>query len=454
MSKLNIPRQTRYRRRVGAFGGVNKRLHKSVIGFSAAAECYNFDTSSGALKAGYGTAAHDAVPDNAVRYYMYRYYSATRECFIDQYVYQISNGRLMFYEPKYGNRYYISGEMFPPMQALNYRLNSEDVLLLSFEGKKLMIWNGDVLTECQSPTISSMALHYERLFVTSAEQPTRVFFSENLDPTSFQISSDGGGFIELLDERGELNKVVSFGNYLYIFRDHGISRVTAYGDQREFSVVNLFVTAGRIYPSSIATCGNTVMFLASDGLYAFDGYDCQRLSAFDGLIRPDGDCACAFFAGKYYLSCKMRFDADAELGLLVYDVNTDEFDVSRGPKISFMNAVTYNDEDMLVCCDDGAGGVIVKNGMRFGVPLEKLWRGPDSDYGTADKTKTVREICISTTVPVSITLASEKKQKTVAVKPGERAVRVNFNAKRFSLSVSASAAECEISPPTVVYGVN
>lgn len=462
MSVMKIPRSARYRKRVGAFGATDVKRDESVIGFSTAAECYNFDGTSGALREGYGTAEHEFVPADATRYYMYRYYSEERGEYLDQYVYQCANGLLKYYDPIKQMCLYISGTKYPPMQALNYRLDSKDVLLVSCAGRKLCIWNGTTLKECQSPTITSMALHYERLFVTSADQPTKVFFSDDLDPTDFDIGADGGGFIELLDERGELNKVVSFGNYLYIFRDHGISRVTAYGDQREFSVTHLFVTAGRIFPSSIATCGSYIMFLASDGLYKFDGYECTRaLENLDGLIAPRDGCSCAYFDGKYYLACAMNFRDGKNIGcengehsvngLLTVDGATGEYSVTRGTDITFMNACTYNGADMLVCCDGGRGGVITRCGKRFEIPLEKRWRGACGDFGAPDVTKSVRELYIKSDVDCTVVLDCEKKQKRIAVKRGDRRVRVNFNAKRFSLALETSAAECDIKPPTVVY---
>lgn len=464
MGMLKIPRSARYRKRVGMFGRVDAKHDQSTLDFNTAATCYNFDTASGALRAGYGVAAHKYVPENARRYWVYRYYSESEGRYVDQYVFQLANGLLRYFDELLGKPYYISGQQFPPVQALNYRLNSKDVLLISCEGRKLIAWNGSVLKEFEgSPVISSMALHYERLFVTSRDEPTKVFFSENLDPTNWEIGADGGGFIELLDERGEMNKVVSFGTYLYIFRDHGISRITAYGDQREFTAVNLFVTAGRIYPSSIAKCGANMMFAASDGLYVFDGYDCRRvLGNLDGLIVPDDNCASAFFNGKYYLACKMDFKDAAAIGcesvehtvngLLVYDGATGEYAISRGLDLSFMNACTFMGEDMLVCCDGGTGGVITRCGGRFDEALPKRWQSPETDFAAPDKTKVLREIYVKPSVNCEIALSSGNKEKRVAVRAGDRRVRVNFSAKRFSLAVDCDSRDCDIPAPTLVYG--
>ncbi len=463
MSRLKIPTVPKYRKRLGGFGATDVKSNESVLDFNTAAECYNFDCSSGALRPACGIKSHAVVPKDAVRYWVYRYFSDKTGGYVDQYVFQLKNGILRYYDPVLGKTLYISGVAYPPINALNYRLNSKDVLLMSGEGRKLIVWDGTAINEYQnSPTISSMAIHYERLFVTSSAEPTKVFFSDDLDPTNWNVGADGGGFIELLDERGELNKVVSFGSYLYIFRDHGISRVTAFGDQREFSVLNLFVTTGRIYPSSIATCGAGIMFLASDGLYMFDGYECRRaLANLDGLIAPNDDCASAYADGKYYLACRMNFRDGKQVGcesgefvtngLLAFDPVTGEYSVTRGMDVRFMNKCVYDGEDFLMCRDGTASGVLCADGCRFGAPLPKRWQSPASDFSTPDRTKVLRELYIKTDCACNVTLASGQKQKTVAVKSGDRRVRLNFNGKRVSLAIDCDAGDCEIQAPTVVY---
>lgn len=463
MGVMKIPSSARYRKRVGSFGDIDVKHDQSVLKFNTAAQCYNYDFSSGALRAGYGTAVHADVPADAVRYWVYRYYSESVGGYVDQYVYQDKYGRLKFYDSNAKQLLFLTGRLLAPIQALNYRLNGEDVLLLTSPGQKLISWNGAQMIEyADSPMISSMALHYERLFVTSSSDPTKVFFSDDLDPTNWTVGADGGGFIELLDERGELLSVQSFGNYLYIFREHGISRVTAFGDQSEFSVVNLFVSAGRIFPTSINKCGAGIMFLASDGLYMFDGYDCKRvLKNLDGLIVPNDNCAAAFFNGKYYLSCNMDFGdgktvgcesaAHKVNGLLVYDVSTGEYSVTRGLDISYMNVCTFLGEDFLMCCDGGVGCVVAKTGARRGVALDRRWQSPETDFSAPDTTKAVRELYIKTNTECTVTLKSDKKTKRINVRPGDRRVRTNFNAKRFSLAIETDDVDCDIKPPTLIY---
>lgn len=443
---------------------------RSLLPFSSAKNFYNIDFSSGVLRKGYGVKAHSCVPTYAQRYWIYRLYSEEHNAYVDQYIYQYSNGLLAWHDAFKNKEIYVSGRPFKSLDIINYRVNSKDVLLLSCEGRKLMTWDGTALTEYDnSPGISSMAIHYERLFVTSRDERTKVYFSKNLDPTQWEISEDGGGFIELLDERGYLNKVVSFGNYLYIFRDHGISRVTAYGDQSEFSVVNMFVTAGRIFPSSITTCGNCIMFLASDGLYKFDGYNCVRtLTDISPSIQSDDNCACAYYDGKYYLACNVDF-ADGRLigcessathkinALIVYDPLSGEYSISRGIDISFMNACSYNGEDFLMCCESGSGGIIERGASRFGKLLPSYWESGVTDMHMPDKIKYVTEILFDNSDGDSmdnaiVGVCADGEWHTLNIQSAiTDGVKLNVSGRRFSFSLSTITPKLNITPLCVKY---
>lgn len=461
MPTLKIPSVSRYRRRVGSFSGINVKHDESVLDLSDAKECYNFDLSSGALTDGYGIAAKDIINAQATGFWTFKYYSEAAGDYVEQYIYQMQNGLLRFYDTYTDKLRFISGSAFPQLSAIPYRIGSKDVLLLSCEGHRLLTWDGLILEEyADSPVISSMALHYERLFAISPDQPTTLLFSDDLDPRNWTAAPDAGGFIEILDERGFLTKVVSFANYLYIFRERGISRVTAFGDQSEFSVTNLFVSAGRIYPESIVKCGSCIVFLASDGLYVFDGYDCsRRLRNLDGLISAPR--ASAYFDGKYYLSCKMAF-TDGEVvgceegehkanGLLIFDPVSNEYSISRGMDISYLKDCSFKGEDFLAACDSVGAGVIEKCGKRFSDPLKKRWMSPMTDLGLADKTKTLRELYVTTAADCAVTVRGEKKNRTSAVKAGSRRLRLNAREKRFSLVIDCDGDGANIKPPTLIY---
>ena len=468
---VKLPRATRHRAKMTRFSAADNKHDRCLLAFSTARMFYNFDFSSGVLRRGYGVKSHKYVPDDVSRYWVYRFYSEEDGGFVEQCIYQHTNGLLAYFDAKKNIEVYVSGVAFNELDAINYRLNSSDVLLLTCEGNKLMTWDGQKIKEYKnSPNISSMALHYERLFVTSRDEKTRVYFSKNLDPTQWEIGVDGGGFIELLDERGFLNKVVSFGSYLYIFRDHGISRITAYGDQTEFSVVNMFVTAGRIYPSSIATCGNCIVFLASDGLYMFDGFECNRvLTGIAPAIIADDCCASAYHNGKYYLACKMNFDDGEIVGcenynnqyrtnaLIVFDPNSNEYSLSRGLDIRYMNSCSIDGEDYLMCSDGGRGGVVELGAGRFLLSLNAYWESGLLDMGAPEKIKHITGIMFNNdvvdvrhTVYLGIAADGDEAKIEIAGEPTD-GIRLGMSGRKFTFRLNTNNANVNITPMTVLY---
>ena len=117
-----------------------------------------------------------------------------------------------------------------------------------------------------------MCVHGERLFLTDSSNHNSLWFSDDFDPTNWNVSLSEAGFIDMIGEKGRLLKVISFGGYIYVFRSYGITRVTAYGNQKSFSVADLFVSSGKIRGESITVCGDCVLFFASDGYTVSTGF--------------------------------------------------------------------------------------------------------------------------------------------------------------------------------------
>ena len=141
------------------------------------------------------------------------------------------------------------------------------------------------------------------------------------------VSEFEGGYIELTGERGTLKKVIESNNYLYVIREYGISRVSAWGLQSDFVVKNMYLTTGKLYYNSAVLCGNTILMLCKDGLYYFDGVSMEKLNL--GLDKyfenvDNSSAVGAFLDGKYYLACKLNYNDGRTIGCesLTYTNNT------------------------------------------------------------------------------------------------------------------------------------
>lgn len=360
--------------------------------------------------------------------------------------------------------------------ALNYRMNGIDYMIFSSSQDGMWLHTQDYQVQQveNAPEIVSMCIHYERLFAIVAGEQNRLVFSDDFDPTNWSESLTEGGFIEMLDERGRLTKVLSFNDYVYVFREFGVARVSAYGDQSEFSVSQLFVSGTKIYGGSVTACGDTIMLLARDGIHSFNGYSTKKLQLgidrlFDGV---DNDNSCAvYYSGKYFLACKLNFNDGKTVGceaysggyvnnaLLVLDLATCELEITRGVDIASMAVLDDGNIAKVVACFNGEHskkvGELTKDGKVFEVPLKKEWASPMSNMCFPGKIKQIKECYIKTKKPCTIKISTDKHEKVFNVKGGSVSQRIKLNmiGEQVEVSFISEVVDTEITAPQITIGV-
>lgn len=442
MSYISIKSRRTNRVSVPNFtAGVNVEKDESVLSLGVAANCYNFDFTSGALKGCKGFVDLGVEADSV-------------------WVVKLSGKEYLMYSHG-GEIFYMTGGAMPAKlngiklsgipKAIGYRLYGEDVVLICSPSDNMVVWNGtdDAYYVSSSPFITSMALHYERMFVTTSDEVNTLWFSDDLDPTNWNAEMSEGGFIELADERGALIKALEFLNYVYIFREKGISRLTAYADQSEFSVSHLFVIGGTVYPDSIALCGDKVIFASSDGIFQFDGLSARRiLGNLDGLLFPDKNSVAAYHDGKYYLALRADFGDDdgfesdyVNNALLIYGENG--YTLMRGYDIRGMFS---GGEELYAIM----GGHICK--LSGCCDLPKRWKVPETDLGNG-RIKRIRELYLDTRTPVTLTVSVDGVKRSVVV-PGKRTtsrININMTGRKVGMTFDCMASEPLISRPQLTF---
>lgn len=367
-------------------GGIDAGASGDLVALKKSKMSYNFGFSSGALKSDVGFEAEfGAKPGESGLFdsllsgesgfcggcvFLYRRYDNEAEK---------EDNKLVIFDENY-NGYYInladeSRELIPlgvkfssRPEAIVYRLMGEDVLIMCSKGDNMVVWNGVAAPEiiADAPLITSMVIHYERLFATTIGDELTLKFSDDLDITNWSESLDDAGFIEMNDERGKLKKVISFNDYLYVFRERGITRVYANtADQRNFYVNHLFTAGGDILHKTIALCGDKIIFVASDGFYVFDGAGAyRRLDNLFPLIKVDDKSLARFYAGKYYLACKVDFkddeygDKDLEFNNAIVEIDAESLDykIIRGVEVVDMLCFSEGEESkfLVLTTDESA----------------------------------------------------------------------------------------------------
>lgn len=306
-------------------GGIDKKTSPNLLGLNYSQNCYNFDFCEGSLKGIYpfsafiwGNLTKKEVEDKFLALengfqggcvFCYKRYDKDHEIWQEFLIIfdSLLNGFYLDLAKSDAEIEPLNLSFSSRPTALNYRLDGEDVLILTSPTDQMVVLRGVDNFEivADAPKIKSMDIHYERLFATTSGDDTELWFSDDLDPTNWSESLEDAGFISMVDYRGALNKVVSFNDYLYVFRDDGISRVYASTvSQASFYVNHLFVSGGKIFDKTIQTCGDRIMFVTTDGFYRFDGSNAHRcLEGLFPFVTLKDSSTTEYLNGKYYLSC-------------------------------------------------------------------------------------------------------------------------------------------------------
>lgn len=447
--------------------GMCRNIDPNIMPVSYAYNTYNFDISDGALKDGLGIYALSAMhlsrsaelryPAGEIKaawqYYRYDFSRLKRD---DKLVIYMSDGYLYYTDlfaddcdfKQIQNSYFSSTPNF-----LNYRLNSEDVIIVTSPSDEMLIWNGnsEAYRVPQAPKISSMTIHYERLFATSAGESNQIWFSKELDPVNWDINLESAGFIEMNDERGALLNVMSFLDYVYVFREFGITRISAYADQTQFFVSHLFTSSGRICKDTVTLCGDHVIFLTSSGLYAFDGLQTYKiLDEISDAIKDIDNARSVFYNGKYYLACKFDFNDGQKVlcensqyvcnAVIEYDTIKKSYILYRGIDINSFLVLKIGSQEILTFTSQGNYADILSvlsyGGQYYDSDYIKVWQSPYTDLGRGDYTKTLKAIYLISRTPCEIVINADGTQHKIKVQ-GSRAVqRIPYRLKFRLMSIS------------------
>lgn len=273
----------------------------------------------------------------------------------------------------------------------------------------------------------------------------------------------------MLDERGALKKVVSFNDYIYIFRDYGITRLSAYADQSSFYVSQLFVSSGKIYPNSVCVCGDEIIFLASDGLYSFNGINTTKIldNISLGFLGQNNEKSMAtYLENKYYLACKFNFQDGTVSGEINAENNcVIEVDLLsrtalflRGADVCHISAIKTDKFEGVVVCAKAYGenayklGAISYSGKIFNAFTTKVWQTPFSDLGYTGQNKTILDMLVQTKNSLSVVLKNEKQEtKTLAFNGQARAqkIKTRFSGEKISFRFETNNSAENIISPTV-----
>jgi len=360
--------------------------------------------------------------------------------------------------------------------ALYTKVNDIDSLIFYSEKDGMQVWDvfaNNAYKVENPPNITSMCIHQNRLFATIGGESRSVIFSEELNPINFNVSTDEGGYINMDDEFGKCNSVVSFDGYLYIFRDYNIAKVSEGKDRNQFVINQLYVGNGKIYPNTISICGNKIMFLASDGIYEFNGTVSKKINFnFDNMIDGiDNHFFIAkYFNGHYYLSCNINFGDNDKYAcenlldncnnsLIKIDISNYNCEIMRGCDIRDFTVVDDGVNNCIIVnyafnTSIASIGLINQSGSIKDKNIRKFWKSKMYDFNIPSKYKYIKEISFISKSDIELNLYLDEIIKTYKIsgKNTVQKIKVNEKAVRFGVGFVSEENNVYISIPQVKVG--
>ena len=231
---------------------------------------------------------------------------------------------------------------------------------------------------------------------------------------------------------------------------------------------------GKIHPKSITICGDKIMFLATDGVYEFDGNNAKKIKIdFDNrFFSIDNNFAVGqFFDGVYYLACNFDFGDGEKYGCEKHNylynnalikINTSTFDceIVRGLDITAMLLIKDGVNNCLIATyafnqTQTYIGILNSSGNIRGENIRKFWKSEFYDFDLPNKFKFVKEITLTTKTDITINVCLDNKVKKINVKGKDypQKIKINAKAKKVSFEFIAETCGVYISMPQVKIGV-
>ncbi len=406
------------------FEGIAYSLDEGVANPKYAKSCYNFAFDKGVLSGRIGI-------DDAQGYYEYPSIerhayptlegdSGVKKLFLyrrvlttgahdDRLIAQLNDGTFWYTAVfKEDVWYQLEGlKIRGDADAVNYNYEGEDVLILLASGSYTYVINDTrVMYFSKAPKFSSLAVHNERVYGSVSGNKTQLWFSDDFDPSNWNVSETEAGYINFADEYGEILKIVSFSNYLYVFREYAIFRLTAYGDQSDFLLKKAFSDTSRIYKDTIVLAGDKIMFCAENGVFAFDGYNLTRVGREIPQVKNKNAMRAGYLDDIYYIACNIEeLGGEENNALVFYDMKNDSVSILSDVAIGGLCPIkVHNGSDMLCTfLDDNKNriGMASKSGCVLGKVTRKVYKSP---IGTVQSPymKVVRSVSVLSKYPIKI----------------------------------------------------
>ena len=355
---------------------------KKTAGSLIAAKSKNCDCGKGYLVAGLGVQeymlggenvplqGHLPTPDR-----FFTLLKKTSNGYKEKLGYLSSDGRATVYDENTTAwvQVYAFGGRMRSLLAFDGNGNAQNVFI-GEKGLFFCSFDGEVTATAIDKASRAACFFEGRLFY--AQKPCTICYSAPYAAENFDEDIHEGGWLKAPSDKGAIVALVPMGDSVYIFYEYGLARLKSAGSAREFTFQNIGYNGGKIFEDSVGVCavgGEKAFFLATDGVYEFDGVRVKRVCQ-ELTVSPKTTgqvCDYAVFEGTYFLTFT---DTNRERVGLAVDAESGKGYFSFAPVASsecFGKAFCHYNQRVCVFAKDGdllsdEKRIFIASGIGFG----------------------------------------------------------------------------------------
>lgn len=467
--------------------GINLDKAENVCDFDYAVECYNFNFKNGALVSGagvelltipksleYGCEERNLVEldDNSAysNAWEFKHYAIGFKMINDFLMFKKEDGNVYL-----TNLYGTYGAILPlgvkftqDVNTFNLKMKKIDAILMQTSKDGIVTYNAESnpFKRDTIPNFVDLCYYKDKMFIVFEGEQKTLRISNDLEILN-QVAELRAKEVEkeFSDERGRIEKLISFCGYLYLIREYGITKITCYEDSDQINISHVYTSGSKIYAKTVCDCGDKLVMLTRNGLFEMDGTTCKqiptKLNEFLKQVKSDNVIA-SYRAGVYYLACRIDYRDAEKVGceletnyvnntLVAFNVNDYSYSISRGIDIKGLRTIQSHSFDKVIVWFNGTDsyklGQITESGQRFNNSLKRTWCSPLSDLGYSNKTKCVNWVSLCSKNDCTLTIFTASDSQTIYIKGQNGVMRfpVNLKGEQIGIKIDSYSKENYIS---------
>lgn len=327
-----------------------------------------------------------------------------------------------------------------------YKLADKYLIVFATENG-LVAYDGEQFENVvKDVNFSVICNHFYRLFATE-ENSTKLYFSDDFNPFNWNISIDEGGYINLPQEKGTINKLLSFNQSLIVVQEDGLTKITAFSEQDDF-VVKSIISPNNIKKDSVVCCGDVMLFVSEKGLCVYNGYDCKNICPeiadfFKGKIVKG-----VYVAGYCYFLCYEEKKNINDSIIFAYDLQSGLYHFITCGKQKQISSVRFeNDDYVLLYGDKFLEYISEKENNKM-----RVWQSGAVDFGRPCEEKIVKNIEFGGNTIIDLKVTVDGVNYFYNILQNRRQI-LNLKGKQFEFEIKPKGMNICISPPYIEYQI-